>query len=373
MPAIRTPSSACVAVAGISWREASPAMRDRLHLARSDAAALIDSCAAECREQVLLSTCNRVEGYASGVDAEDAERAARQLLEMVVGHVAVRRTYSYTNRWAAHHLFRVVAGLESQSVGEPHIVGQVRCAYQQARSASSTGPLLSRLFESAAAASKRIRSRTSIGTATRPLPKTLFDLTEELAGQLRALRVLVIGAGQIARAVAEEARSRDCLSLTIANRTLSGAARLASMSAGRPVGLSSLPEALLAADVVIAATASRVPVVTAASLPARTPAVVFDLGVPHNVASIVGRMTHVVNLDELASRSAAPASVLQQADAIARHEADRFDAWLAGRSLHSHALASLRESPDAIRLLRRGPATKLADRKSAPSAPDQRC
>ncbi len=348
MPRIRTPSSRCVAVAGISWREASPDIRGRLHLDPSEPPALAGFCGAEGGEHVLLSTCNRTEVYASGVDAGDAERAARRLLTLVAGHDAVDRSYTYANRRAAHHLFRVVAGLESQSIGEPHIVGQVRDAYQRARSVGATGPLLSRMFESAAAASKHIRSQTSIGAAARPLPRALFDVTEELAGRLGALRVLVIGAGQIARDVALEARSDHCLSLTIANRTLSRAQRLAAALAARPVDLSSLPAAILDADVVIAATASRVPVVTAASLTERTPTVVFDLGVPHNVASSVGRMTHVVNLDELASRSAAPAPVLHQADAIARREADRFDAWLAKRSLLS-ALAFPREDADAFR------------------------
>ena len=299
------------------------------------------------REQVLLLTCNRTEVYVSGVDAGDAERAARRLLAVVAGPAAVSRSYTYTNRRAAHHLFRVVAGLESQSIGEPHIVGQVRSAYQRARSEGSTGPLLSRMFESAAAASRRIRSRTPIGAAARPLPQALFDVTEDLAGRLGVLRVLVIGAGQIAHDVAVEARSRHCLSLTIANRTHSRAQRLAAALAARPVGLSSLA-AILDADVVIAATASRVPVVTTASVARPTPTVVFDLGVPHNVASPVGRITHVVNLDELASRSAAPAPVLHQADTIARREADRFDAWLAKRSLLS-ALAFPRGDADAFR------------------------
>lgn len=81
-------------------------------------------------ESVLLTTCNRVELYWRSGDPQDDVVAAGSLA-MAIGARAedlTGRTSWLTGAGAAHHLFRVCAGLESVVIGEAEVLGQARLA-----------------------------------------------------------------------------------------------------------------------------------------------------------------------------------------------------------------------------------------------------
>lgn len=129
---------------------------------------------------VLLETCHRVELYGTG-DPED-----RDGLKLRTGETAVR------------HLCRVAAGLESATVGEVEILGQVRTALERARARGSLAPELSRLFETAISAGRRARSHDAAPSAG------LADSAVEWLGrqtELIGARVLVAGGGGMGKAL----------------------------------------------------------------------------------------------------------------------------------------------------------------------------
>ena len=76
-------------------------------------------------EIVLLSTCNRVEIYAT---ASDQTSATSSILRLLCAEPRDFRpfTYVYEDLEAARHLFRVSAGLDSLVLGETEITGQVK-------------------------------------------------------------------------------------------------------------------------------------------------------------------------------------------------------------------------------------------------------
>src|SRR3954451_21994287 len=139
VPAQPTPETARLLALGVSHHHAPLEVRERLYLQDGHAAEL----AAELGDAVVLSTCHRTEGYLADGDAE----RVRELLEVRSGLELEPVLARWDEGEAVTHLFRVAAGLDSLVPGESQILGQVRLAYDGARSAGATGPLLNRLFE----------------------------------------------------------------------------------------------------------------------------------------------------------------------------------------------------------------------------------
>ena len=143
---------------GTSHHHAPVELREQVALDRGAAEALAARLAGDGREAACLSTCNRTELYIAAADAEPAERDAAAALASL-GSEVEPALYRLQDRAAAHHLFRVAAGLDSLVPGEGEILGQVRVAEEL----GTTGPLLDRVFRQALHAGRKVRAETAIG------------------------------------------------------------------------------------------------------------------------------------------------------------------------------------------------------------------
>ena len=151
---------------GLNHQTAPLALRERVAF---DAAALPAALAAlralpGVEEAAVVSTCNRTEIYAEV--AEGAEDVPVRWLATSQGleHEALAAyVYRHTDGEAVRHLFRVATGLDSMVLAEPQILGQVKEAWQAARSAGSLGKPLDRLFQQSFAVAKRVRTDTRVG------------------------------------------------------------------------------------------------------------------------------------------------------------------------------------------------------------------
>src|SRR3569832_1918292 len=87
-------------------------------------------------EALILSTCNRTELY---VEVDPGAEAVPQHKNTQQHQQTEQRVdeflYRHSDEAAVRHLFRVATGLDSMVLGEPQILGQVKDAYQAARSA----------------------------------------------------------------------------------------------------------------------------------------------------------------------------------------------------------------------------------------------
>jgi glutamyl-tRNA reductase len=314
------------------------------------------------REGALLSTCNRSEFYVVATDVAAAEQHLRESVLRVRGRDLLgvgphRKLLTGAN--VARHLFRVACGLESMVLGDVQILGQVKEAYTLARRAGTTGPWLDRLFETALHAGKRSRAETAIGTGTVSMASAAIELAAQSMAGLTGRRVLVIGAGDTARLAAQHASGHGART-TVVNRTRARADAVATEVGGTALDLADLPRALASADVVISATRSPHPVVTADMLrEARAGRegdrlLVIDLAVPRDVepsaAEVPGIDLHPIDgirsvIDaHLASRLAHVPAV----EAIADDEAVQFAAWMRSLGATSTLLA-LRDHFERIR------------------------
>src|SRR5258705_9627284 len=121
---------------------------------------------AGAEEALILSTCNRTEVYARGAAVADLPRFVNDLLREIKGmDLGARghRLYAYREPDSVRHLFRVACGLNSQVLGEPQIVGQVKDALTLAARSGGSGPVTERLLDAALRCAKRARTETGIG------------------------------------------------------------------------------------------------------------------------------------------------------------------------------------------------------------------
>ena len=236
------------------------------------------------------------------------------------------------------HLFRVAGGLDSMIVGESQILGQVRSALAAASAAGTLSAPLSRLFHRAIRAGRRVREETGVGRNALSVSFAAVRLAQTVLGDLSGSRVLLIGAGEAGKLVAEALRKTGVGELTVTNRTARRASALADELGGRAVPFDRLDAAVADADIVVAATEApghllSAETVRAANRDRDRGTFMFDLAVPRNIdpqaASIDG--VSLYNIDDLAAvaqdnlrerRKAAAA-----AEAVVEDEVAQFVQW----------------------------------------------
>ena len=296
-------------VVGISHRQAGVEIREQLALSEKQIPEALERL---CRDGglsglVILSTCNRMECYASAADAEAAERFLRAFYVDRCAN-SDRHLFAHRGPEAARHLFRVASGLDSIVVGERQIAGQVKTAYQQAQAAGRTDKLLNKAFQSALGAGKAVRTRTTIADGISSCGGAAVAMAETvLPRETQGRRIMLVGAGKMAEAAAQHLLERSGTELTIANRDVAHALTLAAQYGARAVSLDEGMLAIHTMDVIIVSTGCPHYLVTQdrlADLTARRggrPLVIIDLGVPRNVDPAVGDMPGVFlyNIDDL--------------------------------------------------------------------------
>jgi glutamyl-tRNA reductase len=292
----------------------------------------------QVREAVILSTCNRVELYTVVGRFHEGGSDVRRFLAQfhgVDGREFADHLYTYYEEGAVRHLFAVASGIDSMVVGEAQILGQVREAFQAARAERAAGPVLTALFNHAIKVGRRARAETAIGAGLASTLSVGLRVVGEHLGGLAGKRVLIVGAGKMARLAGTTLRQAGVGELAVANRTPARAAELARALGGRSLPLDGIEGELAAADLLVASTAAVVPTV-GADLVARAvarrprggrPLVVLDLGVPRDVDPEVRSLPGVVLADLDALRA-----VLETEDGAQRREVDRVRALIAAET-----------------------------------------
>jgi len=295
---------------GVSHRSTSLAEREALALSLDERMSLQrDWCrSGEADECFVLTTCNRSEFYVVSGDPPRAEATLRRALARLRGWDAlgsVTHRYRRLNREASRHLLRVAAGLDSMVLGDVQILGQVRDAYQAARQANAIGPALHRLVQRALCTGRRARAETRIATGNASMPSAVISLLRAELGTLADRDIAVIGAGETGRLLATNAMTDRGVRLTVINRSLARAARLAEEVGARAAALDALPDVLAQADAVVCATAAPGTVISTADVGramARRggrPLLLVDLAVPRDVdphaARVAGVTLHTVD------------------------------------------------------------------------------
>src|SRR6476660_8958986 len=295
--------------AGISHKTAPVEIREQLAVQRTE---LVDIAHylkrfGHLNEIVLLSTCNRVEVYGTTRQTDSDIKSLLQLLcsepRDLEPHI-----YLYEHADALRHLLRVAAGLDSMVLGETEITGQIKNAYETAREAGLTGPVLNRLFQKAFQTTKEIRTRTAIGRGTVSIKSAAVELIEKaFSDDLASKSVMVIGAGEMAERCVQLLVKKGVRSIFVSSRSFDRAIDLATRCGGEAVCFGDCLFEMRDVDVVVAATSSGKILLVLDDIEnlmkARhnRPLLLIDLSVPRNIDSAVGQLENVTlyNIDDL--------------------------------------------------------------------------
>lgn len=333
---------------GLNHTTAPLEVREKLAFSaaqRDAAVAALRSRFPQC-EAVLLSTCNRVEIYVSrGGTFHHPHPVLEELVDFLAETHALPpadvrpHLYHKAGRDAAQHLFRVASSLDSLVLGENQILGQVREAYEAAKSQDATGSILNPLFQRAVAVGKQVRTDTALAEGRLSVASVAVEYAGQIFETFSDKTVLCIGAGKMATLVLEHLAALAPGRLLLCNRNPQRGAALAEQFKGTAVPFDRLADHLVSADIVVTSTGSTDPIITRSMFTnvlrrrRYRPVFLIDIAVPRDVEATVGELEQVYlyNVDDLqqvvANTQQQRQTAVQAAEIIVSQHLDEFAVW----------------------------------------------
>ncbi|MEM7589408.1 MAG: glutamyl-tRNA reductase [Myxococcota bacterium] len=359
----------CLVCVGLSHHSAPIELRERLAFRHQDIAQALQKLRQNGIEHaVVVSTCNRVEIYATATHSQNIQKKLSHFLAHThnISLATLQDAlYQFEGEKALQHLFCVAASLDSMAVGEPQILGQLKQAYGLAHKAGAVNSDLHNIFSHAFCVSKCIRTQTKIGQHAVRLGSAVVQLAKDNLGDLKNRSALLVGAGKVSSLVAPYLQ-RAGVQLHILNRCKDAAKMLAKRHNAQPHPLQQLPHLLAHADVLVSSASCTGNILTANMLQTsrqqrschNTPFIVIDLSVPRSVEPQVASCKHTQlhNLDHVHTH-------LQQASNKRRQEATHAQALIQQEVKRFMMQARQRQVIPLVKQLRQN-ATGLAQKEA---------
>lgn len=247
-------------VVGINFKTADASIREKIHFPTevlSEALLKLNEFDS-LKGCVILSTCNRVEIYAS---VNVVEQGCEDILEFISNFHNISMdsilpyVYKKNCQEAVIHLFKVSSSLDSMVLGEYQIQGQVRDAYFAAKESKSTNNMLNKLFQTAIQIGKKVRSETKIGEGSVSVATFAVDMVKQIFDDKENLNILLIGAGKMSNLTATYFQQQfvNC-NITVTNR--SDATELGKRVNGKVIKYEKRFESVIDNDIIIASTSA---------------------------------------------------------------------------------------------------------------------
>jgi glutamyl-tRNA reductase len=354
-----------IIVVGLSHKTATVKIREKVAFSPNQ----IDKPLAELTaldgiiEGVIVSTCNRVEIYATTRDiAGGIARIKRFMAEY--HHLPFEEIephlYCYHAEEAIRHVFRVASSLDSMVVGEPQILGQIKTSYGYAAEFKFSGIILNRFLHKAFSVAKRVRTETKIASSAVSVAFAAVELAKKILGDLSDKTVMLIGAGEMCELAAKHFINSGAKGVMVTNRTFDKAERLADEFGGEAVPFESFLEHLHRADIVLSSTGAPHCIIgqkDAEEVVKRRrfkPIFFIDIAVPRDIDPTVDDVENaylftVDHLQEIVQANLAQRSLeAEKAEEIINQEIGQFHKWLSTLEV-TPTIVSLRTRFDEIR------------------------
>ncbi len=230
-----------IGVVGLSYRHVGVDEVARFALPKAEIAARLPVLRDLLRASEILyvGTCNRVEVLFATSDGSPAGDSRGDVFRALTGRdpnpgEATRILRAWTGEAAVEHLFLVACGLDSAQTGEQEIAIQLRGAWEAAREAHASGPILDRLLGEALGMASRVH-RLEAGVRAPSLADLAADRAVlHLAGKPGT--VALVGVSPMTKRCGR-ALHRAGVPLLVVNRTLESAEEFAQTVGGQAISL----------------------------------------------------------------------------------------------------------------------------------------
>jgi len=235
---------------------------------------------------VYLATCHRIEFYTFAVNGDEILARWAELCGQSV--LQAERKYGLD---AYEHLVRVTSSLASEVLGETQITGQIRKAFEEAKSQGWLKGPLQRIFDEALRVTKRVRAETKIGTGTVSVAHVAIDGVLDVFEGLTDKPVLVVGAGAMAEQALQRLMRIGAVGITWINRSAERLLDNPLSAYCQILNYSELPRLAWENAVIVLATSSESPILRLDEVSSakkrrenlwQGPRIVLDLGLPRN-------------------------------------------------------------------------------------------
>jgi len=354
-----------IVVVGLSHKTASVEIREKVAFAPNHMERPLRELLAlpDITEAVIVSTCNRVEIYATTLDiAGGTSRLKRFLadyhnipLESLEPHL-----YGFHDEAAIRHVFRVASSLDSMVVGESQILGQIKTSYGYAAEFRSSGIILNRFLHKAFSVAKRVRTETRIASSAVSIAFAAVELAKKIFGDLADKTVMLIGAGEMCELAAKHFLNNGVRGVMVTNRTFERAVKLADEFEGKAVNFDDLFDQLHKADIVLSSTGAPHYIIGPKDVAEvigrrrQKPMFFIDIAVPRDIDPKVNNVENVYlyDLDDLqsvvASNLQQRAEEAKKAEAIVEQEIGQFFKWLSSLEV-TPTIVALRSKFEEVR------------------------
>ena len=221
----------------------------------------------QVKEIFYVGTCNRVEFVFTCEHELNSDFIRRFLTVLDMGLPEeymdrfVENVTLYEQEEAFNHLLRISCSLESLVVGEKEILAQLRKAYEHGRKAGFTGDYLRIIMSCVVKTAKEVYTRTNIAKN----PVSVVSLAYRKLRELNVCnnsRLLIIGAGETNKVIAEYLKKHKYSNFSIFNRSFEKAEQMAKKLHGKAYSLEELAEFREGFDVIITCTGATEPIIT---------------------------------------------------------------------------------------------------------------
>ncbi|MBI5195228.1 MAG: glutamyl-tRNA reductase [Nitrospirae bacterium] len=317
----------------------------------------------QVKENIILSTCNRVELYATVKDTVQGTEGIKKFLSdfhNIPKEVLDKSLYVHDGGVAIRHIFRVASSLDSMVVGEPQILGQLKDAYEFSLKRKSTGILLNRLMKKAFSVAKRVRTETKIAESAVSISFAAVELARKIFEDLSTKTFMLFGAGEMAELAAKHLINNGVKDVLVTNRTYERAEELAREFNGKPVQFESFLQELVHTDIVICSTGAPHYILTKEHMHKimkqrkNRQMFIIDISVPRNIDPEINDMDNVYLYDIDDLQGVIDTNIQERnreadkAEKIVETEIEAFLKWQASLSAVP-TIVALREKAEAIR------------------------
>ncbi len=315
------------------------------------------------KENIILSTCNRVEIYAS---VSDIDAGIENIKDFISGFHQVNRDlldnslYIHKGKEAVKHMFRVASSLDSMVVGEPQILGQLKDAFDAAMKNRTTGVYLNKLMRKSVSVAKRIRTETKISENAVSISFAAVELAKKIFDDLSTKAFMLMGAGEMGELAARHLINNGVKDVYFTNRTEARAEEFAAEFKGKAVPFETFVDELVHTDIVICSTGARHytllkdQVRRTMKSRKQKPMFIIDIAVPRNVDPEIGKLDNVYlyTVDDLNqivdSNKQERAKEAEKAEGIVVEEIGSFVKWTKSLSA-TPTIIALRNRAEEIR------------------------